>query len=233
MPQILAIDTSTMACSVALLSNDTIKEEYQELAQSHTQCLLPMVDKLLGDHQLSLQALDAIALTIGPGSFTGLRIGLGVAQGLAFGADLPIVGLSSLAVMSHGAFRLLQLHDNDCVIPCLDARMQEVYWGCYNATGDVLSQDAVAVPELVLDFIAAQTTTLIGIGDGWNCIPASGSETKKVKRIDANFYPRAHDVAVLGERSLQRGLGCSALEIEPIYIRNTTPWKKRQKIRQS
>jgi tRNA threonylcarbamoyladenosine biosynthesis protein TsaB len=237
MATILAIDTSTHACSVALSMGGKTVEDFQVIPQSHTHCLLPMIDGLLAQHQISLTALDAIALTIGPGSFTGLRIGLGIVQGLAFGADKPVIAESSLAVMALGAKRLLQVPENTYLMPSFDARMQEVYWACYqcDASGNDVSiktvaEDAVASPQTLLAAAKQISGSVLGVGDGWNCLD-------KVSLNDLNvvsgFYPHAYDVAVLAQKAYAEKRLQSALEVQPVYIRNQVSWKKRQKIRGS
>src|SRR5690606_19863123 len=131
MARILALDTATDACSVALNIDGEVTEDFIVAPQEHTRRLLPMVDGLLAAGQIALGDLDAIAFTRGPGSFTGLRICVGVVQGLAFGADLPVIGVSTLLTMTASAQRLLNLEPTSLVLPALDARMGELYWGLY------------------------------------------------------------------------------------------------------
>jgi len=238
MVKILAIDTSTSACSVALLVDDQIHENFILIPQSHTQHLLPMVDQLLAVHQQSLQQLDAIALTTGPGSFTGLRIGLGIVQGLAFGADLPVVGISSLQAMSCGASRLLNIDQGAHLIPSLDARMREVYWGHYQIETDkiqCIDKDSVGDPGLMFELVSEPSLAVVGIGDGWACVNESALtkwiSTRGETTIVSDFYPHAYDVAQLAELSFRQGQMQSALDISPVYIRTEVSWKKRRRIR--
>jgi len=118
--KILIIDTSTEACSVALLVNDIVKSRFDITPQSHTKMVLPMVDELLNDAGINVQQLDAIAWGRGPGSFTGVRIGTGIMQGLALGADKPVIPLSTLATMAQQA---IDEHGASHVIAGIDARM--------------------------------------------------------------------------------------------------------------
>src|SRR5450631_2186990 len=125
--RVLAVDTATEACSVALLSGDELIGRSAQGGLSHAQQILGMVDAVLAEAQVSLSMLDGIAASVGPGAFTGVRISVAVAQGLAFGAGLivaPVTTLEALALqaMQSGANRALA---------CLDARMGEVYWGCF------------------------------------------------------------------------------------------------------
>ena len=128
--KILALDTSTDACSVAL-SVDALVCERFERGQKHSSRILSMVDEVLAESGLSLTQLDALAFGRGPGSFTGLRIGTGVVQGLGFGADLPVVPVSSLATLAQG-------QDARCVLAAFDGRMSQVYWGAYLSNADGL-----------------------------------------------------------------------------------------------
>ena len=135
MTNILAIDTATPACSVAIKCGAEILTQHKLASREHTKLLLPMVDDLLTEAGIGLSQIDVIAFTAGPGSFTGIRIGFGVVQGLAFGADLPVLPVSSLETLSHTAVRKLGLADEDemagkgiQILPMLDARMDEIYW---------------------------------------------------------------------------------------------------------
>ena len=129
MTRILALDTSGSACSVALWSDAGLLIGHEETAQrQHTQRLLPMIKSLLLEADVNLSSLDAIAYGRGPGSFTGIRIAAGVAQGLAFGIDCPVIPVSTLAAL---ALRMYQPSETaqPAFACCLDARMGEVYWG--------------------------------------------------------------------------------------------------------
>ena len=124
--KILALDTATENCSVALLVNDRVYVRREVAPRDHTKKILPMVDEVLKEAGLSLNELDALAFGRGPGSFTGVRIGIGIAQGLAFGAELPMIGISTLQAMAQGSYRNMRATHVACAI---DARMSEVYWG--------------------------------------------------------------------------------------------------------
>ncbi len=141
MPTILAIDTSTDACSVALMIDENTVTESSVIApREHTQRILPMVANLLKEQGVKLKDVDAIGFGCGPGSFTGLRICISVAQGLVYGADIPLIPISNLYAMAQGVLRLslergsvAQTDESDAlVIPIFDARMNEVYWSAYH-----------------------------------------------------------------------------------------------------
>ncbi|HAS63934.1 MAG TPA: tRNA (adenosine(37)-N6)-threonylcarbamoyltransferase complex dimerization subunit type 1 TsaB, partial [Vibrio sp.] len=142
--KILALDTATENCSVALLVNDQVYVRSEVAPRDHTKKILPMVDEVLKEAGVTLAELDALAFGRGPGSFTGVRIGIGIAQGLAFGADLPMIAVSTLEAMAQGSYRVSGATE---VAAAIDARMSEVYWGRYRRqeNGEWLAVDAECV----------------------------------------------------------------------------------------
>ena len=248
MPAILAIDTSTDACSVALsmgietigiqtidtgITDTGIYERISHAAREHTQNLLPMIESLLTEHDIKLTDLDAIAFGSGPGSFTGLRIGLSVAQGLAYGADLPLVPVSSLKAMTHGAIRRYGLGQDAVIIPVIDARMDEIYWSAYTVNADSteqLHQEQVCTPKQCAQVVNAQgfSGTVYGIGSGWHY---SDLTALPIHEREEQFYPMAYDVAALAIAALAQGQRIDALKAQPQYLRNDIHWQKRKRIR--
>ncbi len=209
--KILALDTATEACSVALSLDGEIAERF-EVGRRHGERLLPMVQELLAEAGLALKQLDAVAFGRGPGSFTGIRIGVGVAQGLAYGADLPTIPISSLAALAQGA-------DSSHVLAAFDARMQQVYWGAY-----VRGRDGLVTPagdEIVVDPAQAPIpdgNEWIGIGSGWDTyhqVLAARFGNRIRSRIE-NRFPRASDVA----RLAISGVAIAAEQAQPVYLRN-------------
>lgn len=236
MTRILALDTSTTACSVALNCYGQIEEDFALAPQDHTKRLLPMVDKLLAAHQLRLNDLDAIAYTHGPGSFTGLRICVGIVQGLAFGADLPVVSASTLETMAASAQRLLALEADTYLVPALDARMNEVYWGLYRTGTGVRAEsrmaDSVSAPRDLLAALQGEQVngSLHILGSACPLLDAQqlavlGASTHE------DVYPHAYDLARIAEVLVEAGECRSALNASPIYIRNEVSWAKRKRIR--
>src|SRR5690606_23380921 len=132
MPRSLALDSSTEACSVALIDGDVLCERYIDAPREHTLHLLPMVDAVLAGRGLRLRDLHAVAFARGPGSFTGLRICLGLVQGLAFGAQLPVIPVSTLAALAQ---TVAQQQPGAFILSAIDARMDEVYWGLFRVNG--------------------------------------------------------------------------------------------------
>lgn len=234
MPQILAIDTSTDACSVAYITPTECIERYELAAQSHTRRLLPMVDALLAEVGSSLSQLDAIAFARGPGSFTGLRIGFGSVQGLAFAADLPVLPVSTLMAMAEDFYHRGGSGQTP-VLAALDARMQEVYWCLYLGLTDIgmpLAQvdESVDSPQQVVAHpqVAQSRSVLAGIGSGWQYSTLATSAYK----VQVDVHPRAGSIARLGKILWQEGCAEAVENVQLTYLRDQVSWKKRQRIRQ-
>jgi len=226
---ILALDTSTDACSVALNQNGEITSSFEIAAQSHTQRLLPMVDEILADAKLKLSQLDAIAFGRGPGSFTGLRICAGIVQGLAFGANIPVIPISTLRAMALQYFREHASFDG-VVLSSLDARMGEVYWGLYQRDAQALcvtiNDEQVAKP---VDVVAKAThKNIVGVGSGWNYPELA--ELNPLN-IETTVQPRAEEIVLLAAVELNQGRVVDALGAQPVYLRDSVSWQKRKRIR--
>ncbi len=218
---ILAIETATDACSAALLSHTAIASDYQVAPRQHTQLILPMVEQLLADAELTLRQLDAIAFGCGPGAFTGLRIAAGVTQGLALAADLPVIPVSTLAAMAQQAWKHYQARR---ILVALDARIDEVYWGCYEVVGErvcLQGDEQVIRPEL-LDFKVEQED--VAVGSGWEVY--ADILYKKITldqmpiRIEAHIKPAAEFVVQLAAYDYQQGRVLSVEDAQPVYLRD-------------
>lgn len=229
MSKLLALDSSTDACSVALHIDGQEKEDFRVAPRQHTQLLLPMVDALLAEAGLSLSQLDGIVFGRGPGSFTGLRITTGVVQGLAFGADLPVIPISTLQALAQGAYIELQATR---VLAALDARMNEVYWGAFeyrNGRPEPLVDEGVFAPEQVPlpDAWLRERGAWCGYGLGWcyqDRFPTA--VTEQLGSVEQSRYPRARDLVHLGSLAFAAGEGVAAEEAQPTYLRNEITWKK-------
>ena len=135
--KILAIDTATEACSVALNLHGTVTQRFEIAPNGHSKLVLDMAESLLKQCGLDLQQLDALAVDVGPGSFTGLRIGVGVAQGLAYGAGRKVIPVGSLDALAHGVFYEASHEASQAtVLAAIDARMGQIYYGLYGFTAD-------------------------------------------------------------------------------------------------
>ncbi|MBV7260782.1 tRNA (adenosine(37)-N6)-threonylcarbamoyltransferase complex dimerization subunit type 1 TsaB [Photobacterium sp. WH24] len=226
--KILAVDTATENCSVALLVGSEVIARCEFAPREHTTKILPMVDEVLAEADLRLTQLDALAFGRGPGSFTGVRIGIGIAQGLAFGADLPMVGVSTLAAMSQGSYRL---HQACHTLAAIDARMGEIYWGQYQRQQDgdwhVLGEEAVLRPERVEQrLISVPDTRWFTAGTGWQTYQEQLQALAVEKQASTVLYPEAQDMAWLAQFALQRGEAVDAEHASPVYLRDEVTWKK-------
>jgi len=233
MPNILALETSSNACSVALATPSGVFEDTVILPREHTQRLLPMIDGLLTSQQIGLNDLNAIAYGAGPGSFTGLRICLSVAQGLAYGADLPLIAVSSLLALAKTTQRIQSIATGSIIIPAIDARMNEVYWCAYEVAVDgsltALLEEQVTAPQDCADYsdTLAGVKSLTAIGSGWQ-YPSLAS---RLSHADLEAYANAYDVAILGQCEWAAGHLLTPAEATPTYLRNEVSWKKRERIR--
>ncbi|MEZ8142205.1 tRNA N6-adenosine(37)-N6-threonylcarbamoyltransferase complex dimerization subunit TsaB [Enterovibrio norvegicus FF-33] len=222
---ILAVDTATENCSVALkVGNETISR--CEIApREHTTKILPMVDSVLAEAGLKLNQLDALAFGRGPGSFTGVRIGIGIAQGLAFGANLPMVGVSTLAAMAQQAYRRNQANN---VLATIDARMNEIYVGGYqrleNGDWKRVVEEAVLPPDHFRPTLSEDKW--FTAGTGWQAYPDLASQLHLETTDSGVLYPEAEDMLILAHHALERGEAVDAEHASPVYLRDTVAWKK-------
>ena len=230
MPRLLAIDTSTEACSVALSDGADLRERAVAAPREHVQRVLPMLDELLAEAGWALTDLDAIAFARGPGSFTGLRICLGIVQGLAYGANLPVVPVSTLAALAQTAVGAQRIAAHSYLCSAIDARMDEIYCGWFRVGDDGLvaavDAETVCAPEalpLPADAMAA-TAARYAVGTGWRY----GERLPDFARAgtDADLLPRAAAVARLASRDWEAGVRVAAAAAQPVYLRNEVAWAK-------
>ncbi|ASI97021.1 MULTISPECIES: tRNA (adenosine(37)-N6)-threonylcarbamoyltransferase complex dimerization subunit type 1 TsaB [Vibrio] len=225
--KILAIDTATENCSVALLVGDKVISRSEVAPRDHTKKVLPMVDELLKEAGLTLQELDALAFGRGPGSFTGVRIGIGIAQGLAFGADLPMIGVSTLAAMAQGSYRR---HGATDVAVAIDARMSEVYWARYTRqeNGEWAGVDAECVipPARLAEEVQADDNTWTTAGTGWDAYQDELGQLRLNLTAGEVLYPDSQDIVILAKQELEKGNTVPVEESSPVYLRDNVTWKK-------
>lgn len=225
MTTLLALDTATEACSVALLHDGKITSHYEVIPRLHAQRILPMIQTLLAEAGVALNSVDAIAFGRGPGAFTGVRIAVGVVQGLAFALDRPVLPISNLAVLAQRAFRE---QGATHVAAAIDARMDEVYWGCYREQAGemrLLGVEAVLSPEAV--HVPAETdsaATWFGAGTGWGYAPRM---PVRPAQSDASLLPHAVDLLALAEFAWRRGEALPADEAQPVYLRDKVATPKQ------
>lgn len=226
--RILALDTTTDACSAALmLDGDLLLERFVVAPREHTQRILPMVDSLLAEAGITLDSLDALAFGRGPGSFTGVRISIGIAQGLALGANLPLIGVSTLAALAEGAW----CKTGTCqVLTAIDARMGEVYWAAYRRQAAGVwfckEHEAVMVPEALSALSADLTGYWATAGTGWQTYPTLIHHDGLHLATSETLLPSARDMLLLALHHYRHGSAQPAALVEPTYLRNEVAWKK-------
>lgn len=222
--KLLALDTSTEYLSLALSLDGQLHARDLHAGQTHSQRILPLLRELLDEAGIALPQLDGIAFGAGPGSFTGLRIGCGVAQGLAFGANLPVVGVCTLQALAEAS-------GADKVIACLDARMGEVYHAAY-VRQDGIWQEALPPglykPQAVP---AVNGAGWVGSGSGWLAYADMLGEAYagQLERTLPEAYPHAADIARLASPLFADGLGRPAAEAAPLYVRNKVALKTSER----
>ncbi|WP_438952511.1 tRNA (adenosine(37)-N6)-threonylcarbamoyltransferase complex dimerization subunit type 1 TsaB [Porticoccus sp.] len=230
MKKVLAIDTTTQACSVALALGQTVINRYQLASREHTRLLLPMVNDLLSEAGMKLTQLDALAFTLGPGSFTGIRIGFSAIQGLALGAALPVLPVSSLETLAHTALRQLSLQDNCRLLPMFDARMDEIYWSAFEWNGIELIRllpDSLSSPERVT--LPESQLPLTAIGDGWQYAERIGLQPAE---MTSALLPDARDVLTIAMPQIVNGNSMAIDDVQPLYLRDKVSWQKRKRLRE-
>jgi tRNA threonylcarbamoyladenosine biosynthesis protein TsaB len=220
MSYFLAVDTATEACSVAVSMDGHIHELHEVAERGHTRRLLPMIQQILAAAGRPLSQLDGIVCGIGPGSFSGVRIGVGLVKGLALAADKPVAGVSSLAMLAQQAIRLRQETD---IVPAIDARMNEVYLGVYRRGGDGLAimqrPDGVSTADAVAPLPAGAWT---GLGTGWAVHGGAlrAALQQPITAAESSALPHAQDALTLALPEFASGRSIGADSLAPAYLRN-------------
>lgn len=214
--KILALDTSTAACSVALWIDDESRELFEVSVNRHSELLLPMVERITNEAGVTLRQCDAVAIGEGPGSFTGLRIGVGVAQGLAFGVDIPVIPVSSLLVQANR-------HPAPHSLCAFDARMGQLYWGLYRAGSNGLAEPITDV------MLSGPEQICLNPDHEWSAL-GTGSDRYRADLISRNpdtqidfisrSFPHALDVARIAVQYFKLGKAVAAEDVAPRYVRN-------------
>ena len=223
----IAIDASTEACSVALYLDGQVFSKFELCPQSHSVVLLPMIDALLQEHKVALTDLDGLIYGQGPGSFTGVRIGIGVAQGWAFGAGLQTVGVSTLQAMAQQAY---EDEGQTNVFAAIDARMSEIYAGHYQLADNglmTLNGDEVNVqPADVSSHLTGISSDCFMVGTGFDTYTEALQNFSISKTSPSILYPNAKAMLSIGIEKFKQGLEKPAEEAQPVYVRDTISWKK-------
>ena len=217
---LLALDTSTEFLSLALQLNDKMFTHYQHAGNASSELILPQIQALLDSANIKLNDLDGIAFGAGPGAFTGVRIACGVAQGLGFGANIPVVGVNTLLAVA-------QASGTDKVIVCLDARMGEIYHAVFARENDEwieISKTIVCKPETapIVACGASLEISWVGVGSGWAVYGDILSKiyANNLAKVMTEITPTAEAILKLAMPTFATGLAKPASEAAPIYIRN-------------
>jgi len=226
---ILALDTCTESCSAALLYKGEVFECIEMTQRGHSELILGMMDNVFSQAGVSISAVDALAFGRGPGSFTGVRVAVGVAQGIAFARDIPVIPISSLAAVAQGAADEL---DIDHLAVAMDARMGEIYCASYrreNGLVKLVDHERVCPPQ---DFSAASGlySSLLwsGIGTGWREYDAILRECfiNHLAQVSTEHYPRGRAIIKLAKVEAEAGRLLPAEQAVPVYLRNNVAKKK-------
>ncbi|HSM97900.1 MAG TPA: tRNA (adenosine(37)-N6)-threonylcarbamoyltransferase complex dimerization subunit type 1 TsaB [Gallionella sp.] len=223
---ILALDTSTEFCSVALWQDGVVIERCELAGQKHSEMLIAMIDALLGEAGVMLAQIDGIAFGKGPGSFTGVRIACGAAQGLAFGAGLPVAGVCTLEALA-------QASGKSRVIAALDARMGEIYHAVYQKQNDAwttVSEPCLCKPELAPQVSGGDW---FGAGSGFAMHGVALNEryAGQLHGVDGAAVPQAAAIAALGAAQFALGRGADAAEALPLYLRDKVALKTSERVK--
>jgi tRNA threonylcarbamoyladenosine biosynthesis protein TsaB len=214
---ILALETSTEACSVALLTNQGVFHRYELAAQQHTELLLPMCESVLDEATIQASALDAIAVSIGPGSFTGIRIGVGTAQGIALAHALPLIGISSLQTLAQTCWRQTGADKAHCLF---DARMNEVYAAEFSLNENLMQPTSAELLLTPKDISLSKGVEPAGIG--W-----LRYELLQQAHTKLTQWPEAQDMLALAAAKFRKNELSRADNIEIQYLRNQVAHVKK------
>jgi tRNA threonylcarbamoyladenosine biosynthesis protein TsaB len=228
MAWILAIETSTEWCSVALGGQGGIAlaARHERTGPRSSDRVLPLVGEVLAEAGVALRDCDAVAFGAGPGSFTGLRTACGVAQGLAFGAGLPVVPMNTLEAMAEACRARCGANEVLCV---LDARMGEVYWAQYrfeHGGWTEVAAPALSRPEAVAPLAAPG---LQACGNGLAAYPEAFAGREFAATALPDLMPHAREIALLGARALAAGRAVPAAQAQPIYLRNKVAYTSAER----
>lgn len=221
---ILVIDTATEACSVALQSASGTESRFEICPQQHSTKLLPMVQEVLEAANLTISDVDYLAVAVGPGSFTGVRIAMGMIQGLSYGATVPIVKISTLQAMAQECF---DKDKADSVVSLIDARMSEVYFGHYQANAEGVMQlqgeEQVIPPDALTGQTFSDLHAYTAAGTGWKAYEPLAEIAAQSSDV---LYPKALHMLPMAKQQIAEGNIFKASEIEPTYLRDKVTWKK-------
>ncbi|RDY65996.1 tRNA (adenosine(37)-N6)-threonylcarbamoyltransferase complex dimerization subunit type 1 TsaB [Lysobacter soli] len=227
--KLLAFETSTEALSVALSIDGDVRERFELAPRRHAELSLPWAEELLAEAGVKRSQLDAIAVGRGPGAFTGVRLGIALAQGIALALDRPVVPVSTLAALAMRADTASASASR--VLAAIDARMGEVYSAAFEVQGGdarALSEERVSAPGDVV--VPGEEGEWLGVGTGFGAAENALSQrlAARFASIDGSQLPHAADVARLAAKAFARGEAVAAERIEPAYLRNNVALTLRE-----
>ena len=224
--KLLAIETATEACSVALWIDGEVRERFGIAPRQHAELALPWAGELLAESGVAKSQLDAIAVGRGPGAFTGVRLAVALAQGIALALDRPVVPVSTLAALAfpsplvgEGARRAGEGQD---VLAAIDARMGEIYVAAFRRDGESVEATSDEVVIAPANYELPDGGGWIGVGTGFAAADGAlrARFADRFVRVDATALPHAADVARLGAIAFERGEALAPERLEPAYLRN-------------
>ena len=223
--KLLALETATEACSVALWVDGEVRERHEVAPRRHTELVLPWCDALLAEAGLAKTALDAIAVGRGPGAFTGVRLAVALAQGMALALDRPVLPVSTLAALAMRAPPVIDARqDETMILAAIDARMGEMYFGLFGRAADglVVARGREWIGTAAMPGLPDAQARVLGIGSGFNAEAGALRATlaQRLVGCDGEGLPHAADVARLGATAWTRGEAIAADALEPAYLRN-------------
>ncbi|KPK53679.1 MAG: hypothetical protein AMJ63_05775 [Myxococcales bacterium SG8_38_1] len=226
--KLLALDTSSLACSVALQVGESVVWRHEEQAREHTRLLVPMIEEVLAEAGLAAADLDGVVLGNGPGSFIGMRIATSVAQGLAHGAGIRIVPVSSMLAV---AAEVIETEGARAVAVCQDAHMDEVYLGLYAAGSDGLAK-AVADERLhdlsVISELELESGRFTAAGFGWQRYPQLLETNRRwLASVSSVSHPSARYLLATGRALAASGAAVDPQDVVPAYLRQTVAQPSR------
>lgn len=227
MPTILAIETSAELASCALLAGEQVIARATPGVRSHSQSVLPMVQELLNEAGIKLADCDAVAFGAGPGSFTGVRTACGVAQGLAYGASLPVLPMVTLEAMAE-ACRAASGADE--VLAVLDARMGEVYWAQYLFGPGGWTEVVAPTLSAPGDVAPVAAAGLRACGNGFAEYAEAFAGKPFAAQALSGIVPHAREMALLARAALAAGQGVPAAQAQPIYLRNKVAYTSAERL---
>ncbi len=224
---LLALDTSSVACTVALGQGDKITERHEEQPREHTRLLLPMIRSLLEEAKMETRDLDAIVLGNGPGSFIGMRIAASVAQGIAFASGIRIIPVSSLAAV---AAQVLAEHDATEVAVAQDAHVNEVYLGIFardnNDRTKHLIAERIHAQKAISELSRSTDGRRFAAGFGWSRYPALLEHNRgRIDQVVDILHPRARFLLKLGAEAIEAGESIIPADVVPAYLRQKVAQK--------